>query len=103
MAPDVSSVLAEIESALRMLGGVEDVERTLTTGYARALTLEGERWRLERAISDAARRIADGDATAAATELSSLSKRLASADGELDTLRASLRRLRRHADSLRAA
>jgi hypothetical protein len=99
---DVVSVLAEIESALRVRGDVEAVERTLTTGYARALTLEAERWRLERKISDAARRIADGDTTGAANELSSLSKRLTSADGELDTLRASLTRLRRHADALRA-
>jgi len=62
------------------------VEETLTEGYAEALALEAERLRLERRLGEVAR---EGSADPGA-ELSSLGRRLTSADGELTRLRALL-------------
>ncbi len=68
-----------------------DVEHTLTTGYARVLTLEAERQRLERRVgqSDA------GDASA-------VTERLATAAAEISRLRSLLEPLRERASTLRA-
>jgi hypothetical protein len=76
-----------------------EVEHTLTDGYASALTLEGERWRIERKIADLALRLNDPDE---AQELHALAVRLSSADAELTRLRGLLVALREHADALRA-
>jgi hypothetical protein len=108
MVAELSSLLDEIEAVLREppAGGeaaVARVEGTLTDGYARALQLEGERWRLERRIADVARALNDGDAEGLAEELSTLSQRLSRADGDLRNLRARLADLRQHADAVRAA
>jgi hypothetical protein len=59
------------------------VEETLTEGYAEALALEAERLRLERRLSEAAR---EGRPNLG-SELTSLGRRLRSADGELTELR----------------
>jgi hypothetical protein len=102
----MSELLARIDAVLTTRGAevdVDSVERTLTDGYARALELEAERWRIERKMGEVARSIGGGDAVDQAAELSSLSARLSTADAELVTLRARLASLRRHADSLRAA
>jgi len=82
---------------------IDDIEHTLTAGYAKALALEAERWRLERRIGELARQLGRGDTAERAAELSKLSRRLARADEELRTLRSALTRLRRHADAVRAA
>ncbi|HEX2044517.1 MAG TPA: hypothetical protein VHF23_02680 [Gaiellaceae bacterium] len=66
---------------------VEEVEHTLTDGYARALALEGERLRVERRIRELAGSAED------ATEASALSSRLAALDAELGDLRDLLRTL----------
>jgi hypothetical protein len=63
----------------------EEVEHTLTDGYARALALEGERLRTERRIRALAGRAED------ATEAQALSSRLAALDAELGELRQLLR------------
>jgi hypothetical protein len=81
------------------------MEDTLTEGYAKALALEAERWRLERRLGEVARTVGSpspGD-TDLAAELSSLASRLTSADGELKTLRARLGRLHDRARSMRRA
>lgn len=65
----------------------EEVEHTLTDGYARALALEGERLRVERRIRELAGSAED------ATEASALSSRLAALDAELGDLRDLLRTL----------
>ena len=78
-----------------------DVEHTLTSGYAVALALEAERWRLERQLSAAVTQLAS-DAGAEAQELGSLAKRLHAADGELARLRNALGTLRDRAGELRA-
>ena len=38
---------------------LDHIEHTLTAGYAQALALEAERWRLERKIADVAARLGD--------------------------------------------
>ena len=76
------------------------VEATLTDGYAEALALETERWRLERRLGEVAR--AAGD-RASMRELATLSERLSSADGELVKLRTLLGSLQERARALRAS
>jgi chromosome segregation ATPase len=71
------------------------MEDTLTEGYAQALALEAERWRLEQRLGEVARTVGgpNADFTSFAEELTLLAKRLTSADGELRNLRACLRSL----------
>jgi hypothetical protein len=80
--------------------GLEKLERMLTDGYAEALSLEAETFRLEKRVNVAARQLADGD-SAKARELSALTRLLDGRVGDLASLRALLADLRRHADSLR--
>jgi ABC-type phosphate transport system auxiliary subunit len=63
------------------------VERTLTDGYAGALSLEAERLRLERRIGEVASQVRDGNKERKADELADLSSRLNRASGELMQLR----------------
>ena len=74
------------------------MEDTLTEGYAQALAIEAERWRLERRIGEVAR-----EGPTDFEELRSLGTRLADADGELATLRTLLGRLHERARVLRKA
>jgi hypothetical protein len=75
------------------------IEETLTEGYARALALEAERWRLERRIGEVAREGRDdiGD------EIRSLGSRLSNADGKLTELRTLLGSLHERARVVRLA
>jgi hypothetical protein len=75
------------------------LEETLTEGYAQALALEAERWRLERRLGEMAR---EGGADAG-EELQSLGKRLTNADSALSELRTLLGSLHARARSARAA
>ena len=105
---DLPSVLAEIEAVLREPPEPGDaalarIEATLTDGYAHALELEAERWRLERRIGELARTVVPHVAADHAEELSELSDRLAGADADLRHLRTRLDELRRRADAARAA
>jgi chromosome segregation ATPase len=77
------------------------VEDALTEGYAQALALEAERWRLERSLGDVAREAHDRDASEVATRLAALSERITSANRELARLRALLARLHDRARALR--
>ena len=79
------------------------MEDTLTEGYAQALALEAERWRLERRLGEVARTVGgpDPDVASFAEELSQLASRLTSADGELTTLRTLLGSLHDRARSMR--
>jgi chromosome segregation ATPase len=78
------------------------IERTLTDGYAQALTLEAERSRLERQIAAVTQGIEQGDAAENARELASLTRRLDGNARSLARLRAVLAELRRHANSVRS-
>jgi hypothetical protein len=79
------------------------LEDTLTEGYAKALALEAERWRLERRLGEVARTAADPTTSSFAEEISALAKRLTSADGELNHLRTLLGSLHERARSMRLA
>jgi hypothetical protein len=73
--------------------GLDELEHTLTDGYARALLLEAERSRVERAIADLALGIDDPIRIA---ELRELSERRTRTDADLTRLRALLELLRQH-------
>ncbi|HZS24021.1 MAG TPA: hypothetical protein VFA30_03440 [Gaiellaceae bacterium] len=75
------------------------MEDTLTEGYAQALALEAERWRLERRIGEVAR----AGRTDVGEELRSLGCRLTRADGELAKLRTLLGTLHERCRLLRRA
>jgi hypothetical protein len=79
------------------------MEATLTDGYAQALALEAERWRLERRLGEVARTVDGPDVASFAEEISALAKRLASAEGELTELRTLLGTLRERTRSVRVA
>lgn len=95
---DISSLLAAQPGAAR-LAAIED---TLTAGYARAMALEAERWRLERRMGEVAREL-DEDVETRADELARLATRVRKADGDLSHLRTLLGSLHDRARELRAA
>lgn len=63
------------------------LERTLTDGYAQAMTLEGERLKLERRIGEVASEVTVEQRGAKTEELAELSQRLRRASMELAHLR----------------
>lgn len=73
------------------------VEDTLTSGYAYALALEGERLRIERRLRELLRSDASPNARARLEEIAELTRLLAVADGELAGVRALLSSLRAQA------
>src|SRR5436305_12436380 len=73
------------------------MEDTLTEGYAQALALEAERWRLERRIGEVARE----GRTDIGEELKSLGTRLTHAESELTKLRSLLGTLHERARAAR--
>jgi predicted nucleic acid-binding Zn-ribbon protein len=80
---------------------LETIERTLTDGYAQALSLEAEKWRLEKRINEVAQGLERGDTAKKARELAVLANRVAGNVGDLVALRSVLADLRRHADAVR--
>ncbi|HEY7794066.1 MAG TPA: hypothetical protein VIA10_08690 [Gaiellaceae bacterium] len=91
------AVVTEIRSLLDLPEGAEaptreEVEHTLTSGYAYALALEGECLRIERRLRVLFR--TDGSRTAAAEEIAELTGRLAHTDQELAGVRGLLSTLR---------
>jgi ABC-type phosphate transport system auxiliary subunit len=82
---------------------LDHIEHTLTDGYARALALEAERWRIERRIADVATRLGDEVTDEDAAELARLGHSLSTTDGDLNRLRTLLVALRTRADEVRAA
>jgi hypothetical protein len=82
---------------------LERVENTLTSGYAHALALEAERWRIERRLNEVASKLRDDRSEIPTGELVSLAERLSDADGELSRLRTLLASLRNRASDLRGA
>jgi hypothetical protein len=84
-------------------GDLDQIERTLTDGYACALSLEAERWRLERRVTGLSQGIEDGDLADNVRELADVAKRLERNRGDLTKLRDLLSELRRHADDVRVS
>src|SRR5207249_12032956 len=81
---------------------IDAIEDTLTAGYARALALEAERWRLERRIAQVAAELGGKSPDDEHSELTQLGQRLSSADGDLRNLRGLLSPRRSRAGEVRA-
>jgi hypothetical protein len=82
---------------------LDTIERTLTDGYAYALSLEAEKWRLEKRISEVAQSLQRGNTAEKARELATLANRVEGNVGDLVALRSVLADLRRHADAVRVS
>jgi ABC-type phosphate transport system auxiliary subunit len=78
------------------------LERTLTDGYAYALELESERWRLEQRMSELTGELDAGDQELKARELALLSDRLGRNANALSGLRGTLTRLRDRTSATRS-
>jgi ABC-type phosphate transport system auxiliary subunit len=81
---------------------LDEIEETLTAGYANALALEAERLRLERRIAAVAAELNTESEEPSTAELATLAQRLTVADGDLAQLRALLSSLRVRANAVRA-
>jgi hypothetical protein len=77
------------------------LERTLTDGYAEALSIEAERSRIRRRIGEVTAAIGSGDPAVDTKELASLAQRLEASDGDLAMLRRLLASLRARVDAVR--
>lgn len=99
---DIRSLL-EAPSTGEEAPTLDHIEHTLTAGYARALALEAERWRIERRLAGVAARLGDEVTDEDASELAQLGQQLSSADSDLNRLRTLLVALRTRADEVRAA
>ena len=109
MAPDtIPALLEQIDELLADPAPTEEpaklahLERTLTDGYAYALALEAERWRLERRMSELAGELTDENQELKAKELALVSSRLTSNATMLASLRGTLSQLRARATRLRS-
>jgi hypothetical protein len=100
----MTELLEQINALMR--GAARDldtIEHTLTDGYAHALSLEAEKWRLEKRIAEVAQSLQRGDTAKKAQELSALANRLDGNADDLVRLRGLLSQLRRHADDVRVS
>ena len=92
---DHEALLGEIGTLLASSSrDLELLERTLTDGYATALSLEGEHWRLTRRLGAVASNLDDGDLESKSRELSDLAYRIELSETTLARLREVLARLR---------
>ena len=82
---------------------LDRVDSTLTAGYAQALQLEAERWRLERRIGEVAAKLAGERSELRHEELAVLAKRLTAANADIASLRSLLSSLRARRTTLRDA
>ena len=97
---EIHALIAADEAAdAAVLARMED---TLTVGYAHALALEAERWRLERRIGELAAQLADG-AAPLGDDFAELARRMSDTDVEVVRLRTALASLRERASDVRSA
>jgi ABC-type phosphate transport system auxiliary subunit len=80
---------------------LDEIEDTLTAGYANALALDAERLRIERKIAEIAASLDAEPEDSRAAELATLGQRLTAAGGDLAQLRALLSSLRTRANEVR--
>jgi hypothetical protein len=98
----MTELLSKINALISAPGGdLATIERTLTDGYAHALSLEAEKWRLEKRINEVAQSLQRGDTSKKARELATLAKRVDGNVGDLAQLRPLLADLRRQLDAAR--
>lgn len=109
MAPDaIPALLEQIDELLAEPAATGEpatlahLERTLTDGYAYALALEAERYRLERQMSKLAGELHDGNQELKTKELALVSDRLSSNASILTALRGTLAQLRARATAVRS-
>ena len=102
---DERTIFAEIEAVLadRDETRLDRLEHTLTSGYAAALALEAERWRIERRIAEAAALVRGHEDSERAVEIALLARSLSSNEADLERLRALLATLRARTTAVRAA
>lgn len=92
LVAEMSALLDEIAAVISDDGADRaQVERTLTDGYAHALTLESERLRLEKRIAE----LAEHRGRKATQEVAMLNRELDGTSGNLATLRSTLAELRK--------
>lgn len=92
LVAEMSALLDEIAAVISDDGADRaQVERTLTDGYAHALTLESERLRLEKRIAE----LAERRGSKATQEVAMLNRELVGTSGNLATLRSTLAELRK--------
>jgi len=110
VAPDgIPALLEQIDELLASPSSPEEpdvlanIERTLTDGYAHALSLDAERLRLERRMSELAGELHEGNQELKARELGQVSRRLSRNSADLDHLRGTLSQLRERATAVRAS
>jgi hypothetical protein len=109
VAPDaIPALIEQIDELLASASPEEPdvlahIERTLTDGYAHALSLEAKRLRLERRMSELAGELHEGNQELKARELGQLSRQLTQNGAELDRLRGTLSQLRERATAVRAS
>ena len=110
MAPDgIPALLEQIDDLLTSSSSAEEpdvlahIERTLTDGYAHALSLEATRLRLERRMSELAGELNEGNQELKAQELGQVSRQLSQNGMELDRLRGTLSQLRERATAVRTS
>ena len=100
---NLEPLFTEIATLLDRAEGEDDparLERTLTDGYAQALTLEAERTNLERQVLRLSLEL-DEDGGATLTEVKALAQRLHDCDESTERLEASSSRLkRRHSQAV---
>jgi hypothetical protein len=100
----MTELIDEINALMRTsTHDLDAIERTLTDGYAHALSLEAEKWRIEKRISEVAQTLQRGDTAKKTRELSALAKRLDGNADDLTRLRGLLAQLRAHADGVRVS
>ena len=103
MAPEaIPALLEQLVEPAEEAASLARLERTLTDGYAYALELESERWRLEQRMSELTGELDGGDQELKARELALLSDRLAKNASTLSGLRGTLTRLRAHTSATRS-
>src|SRR3954447_6261353 len=99
--PDRATVLADIRAlAAAPAPRLEEVERTLTDGYAHALRLEAERLRLQRELERSA--LVLGDDSGGADEGAGRARGVATTGGELADPRAALALHKKTAQRIRS-
>jgi septation ring formation regulator EzrA len=109
VAPDaIPALLEQIDELLAATSSEEPdvlahIERTLTDGYAHALSLEAKRLRIERRMSELAGELHEGNQELKAKELGQLSRQLMQNGAELDQLRGTLSQLRERATAVRSS